>query len=191
MGDPVLHVLAGPNGSGKSTLWRLVLEPELYLEFVNADEIANELWADDPETHAYDAAALAAQRRDELIAARTSFATETVFSHESKVELIEAAVAAGYLVTLHVLVIPADLAVARVESRVENGGHNVPEEKVRGRYERLWSHVARAVAIVERVLVYDNTTAAAPFRPIAEFERGSPLWSDWPPYAPDELLALG
>src|SRR3954471_6027816 len=106
MADPVLHLLAGPNGSGKSTLWTYVLEPELHLEFVNADVIAAERWPDDPASHAYDAADVAQVRRRELITQRCSFATETVFSHESKIELVSGAVAAGYLVTLHILAVP-------------------------------------------------------------------------------------
>jgi predicted ABC-type ATPase len=190
MADPVLHLLAGPNGSGKSTLWTYVLEPELHLEFVNADEIAAEHWPDDPGSHAYEAAEIAAARRDELLAARRSFATETVFSHESKVELVKAAVEAGYLVTLHVIAVAEAVAVDRVDNRVENGGHAVPEDKIRGRYGRLWAHVADAVPLVERCSVYDNTMAATPFRIVAEFERGALLWSDWPIWMPEELSGL-
>jgi predicted ABC-type ATPase len=190
MADPVLHLLAGPNGAGKSTLWSLVLEPELHLEFVNADEIALQRWPDEPAVHAYEASQLASVRRDELIAARRSFATETVFSHQSKVALVETAVAGGYLVTLHVVVVPVELAVDRVENRVENGGHVVPERKVRERFGRLWGHVAQAIRVAEHVSVYDNTTGATPFRPIAEYERGALLWADWPPWAPEELATL-
>lgn len=190
MADPVLHLLAGPNGAGKSTLWRLVLAPVLQLELVNADEIAGQRWPDDPEAHAYEASALAADRRDVLMGARASFATETVFSHESKVELVRTAVDVGYLVTLHVVIVPADTAVDRVDNRVENGGHSVPEIKVRERYARLWVHVARAIRLAEQARAYDNTMAATPFRVIAEFERGAVLWSDWPHWTPDELARL-
>jgi len=190
MADPVLHLLAGPNGSGKSTLWTYVLEPELHLEFVNADVFAEEHWSDDPESHAYEAAEVAAVRRQELIAARRSFATETVFSHESKIELVRTAVEAGYLVTLQVIAVPEALAVDRVRNRVENGGHAVPENKIRGRYGRLWAHVADAIALAEHSGVYDNTTAAVPFRLVAEFERGALLWSEWPPWMPEELSRL-
>jgi len=190
MADPVLHLLAGPNGAGKSTLWTRVLEPELQLEFVNADAIAARRWPDDPESHAYEAAELAAARRQELMAARRSYASETVFSHESKVELVKDAVEAGYLVTLHVLAVPEDLAVDRVENRVENGGHAVPENKIRERYGRLWAHLADAIRLAEQSRVYDNTTGATPFRLIAEFERGALLWSEWPSWMPEELSAL-
>jgi predicted ABC-type ATPase len=191
MADPVLHLLAGPNGSGKSTLWTYVLQPELHLEFVNADVIAAEHWPDAPGSHAYEAAEMAATRREELVASRRSFATETVFSHQSKVEFVMAAVEAGYLVTLHVIAVPEDMAVDRVDNRVENGGHAVPEVKIRERYGRLWVHVREAIGLVEHAYVYDNTAAATPFRPVAEFERGSLLWSDWPPWVPEELSCHG
>ena len=189
MTDPVLHLVAGPNGAGKTTLFQYVIAPETHLEWVNADEIAVGL-PPDPGV-AYLAAELAAQRRTALLDARASFATETVFSHASKVELVRTAVAAGYLVTLHVVLVPVELAVARVENRVEHGGHAVPEEKIRGRYARLWAFVAEAVGEAHVTMVYDNAVAANPFRLIATFERGH-LVGDavWPDWTPEELRTL-
>jgi predicted ABC-type ATPase len=185
MADPVLHLVAGPNGAGKSTLYDLVIGPVTNLEFVNADVIAAREWPDDAAAHAYDASRLAAERRDALLAARTSFVTETVFSHESKVDLVKAASAAGYLVTLHVVLVPEDLAVARVHNRVDNGGHAVPEDKVRARYSRIWALVAGAIPITDEAKVYDNSSASEPFRVVASFERGvavsKPAWPRWTP----------
>jgi predicted ABC-type ATPase len=185
MADPVLHLIAGPNGAGKSTLHDLVIGPVTGLELVNADVIAAREWPDDTAAHAYDAARLAAEHRDVLLAARTSFATETVFSHESKLDLVKTAAAAGYLVTLHVVLVPEDLAVARVVNRVANDGHDVPEEKVRSRYARLWPLVAEAISLVDEARVYDNSSASTPFRLVAAFERGvavtKPMWPRWTP----------
>jgi predicted ABC-type ATPase len=161
--DPVLHLLAGPNGAGKTTFYERVLGPSTYLEFVNADVIAASRWPDDPMTHAYEAARLAAEERARLLEARRSFVTETVFSHESKVSLVEAAGLAGYLVTLHIILVPEDLAVARVAQRALHGGHDVPEAKVRARFHRLWQHVRAAVALVDEARVYDNTKARTPY----------------------------
>jgi predicted ABC-type ATPase len=188
MADPVLHLIAGPNGSGKSTLFEHVIGPATGLRFVNADHIAAERWPDDPERRSYDAAAVAAAQRAELLQARASFATETVFSHESKLRLVEQAVAAGYLVTLHVVAVPAALAVARVANRVDTGGHSVPRAKVRERYRRLWPLVAEAIAIADTALVYDNSRIQPAFRLIATFERGVPLGDpDWPTWTPRAL----
>lgn len=185
--DPVLHLVAGPDGAGKSTFYERVLFPVLNLPFVNADNIAKALWPDDTVGHSYEAAQLAARERAEHIAQRSSFVAETVFSHASKIDLVEEATAAGFLVTLHVVVVPEALAVTRVIQRVRSGGHDVPEVKQRARYRRLWPLVARSVATVEEAVLYDNTSAAKPFRRVAEYRRGQLVRKvglpDWFPVA--------
>lgn len=128
---------------------------------MNADEIAHARWPAAEAAHAYDASNIAAEQRAELLADRQSFVTETVFSHESKLSLSETAVDAGYLVTLHVVAIPVDLAVARVADRVRVGGHAVPETKIRVRYDRLWPLVRSAIAVVDRL---SCTTIRPPVR---------------------------
>ena len=115
-----LDLVVGPNGAGKSTFVELTLAPLLPGSvFVNADEIAKQRWPDDPASHAYEAARVAAETRAKLIELGRSFIAETVFSHPSKLELIDAAHAAGYTVVLHVVLIPEDLAVERVRHRVQ------------------------------------------------------------------------
>ena len=191
MADPVLHLLAGPNGAGKSKLHEEVIAPATHLEFVNADEIAAQRWPDDPEGRSYDAAVVAAERRAALLAARTSFVTETVFSHRSKVELVQQARAAGYLITLHVVLVPEELAVARVAKRVEHGGHAVPEDKVRSRFHRLWPLVAEAITVADAALVYDNSRIKPAFRLVAAFDHGTLIGeSDWPQWTPPALRDL-
>jgi predicted ABC-type ATPase len=173
--DPVLHLVVGPNGSGKTTLVTEVLAPVTHLPFVNADVIAAERWPDAPAEHAYDASAAAARERERLISARTSFITETVFSHPSKLELIELAEHAGYRVELHVVMLPEQTTVERVRYRVRHGGHRVPVTKIRQRYRRLWPLVARARDLADATYVYDNSLAATPFRLVAEYENGLPI----------------
>ena len=183
----VLRLLAGPNGAGKSTFARDVLAG-LHLPFVNADHIAARDWPDDPETHAYEASARAAGRRQELLEARTSFITETVFSHPSKTELVGRASVMGYHVTLHVFLVPLAQTLDRVEDRVAGGGHSVPREKIVARYERLWTHIARARLIADVTHVYDNSSAARPFRRVARYAGGRLVsegsWPAWSPLAP-------
>jgi predicted ABC-type ATPase len=191
MADPVLHLIAGPNGAGKSTLYDRVIGPVSKLELVSADVITAREWPDAAAAHAYDASGMAAERREELLAARTSFVTETVFSLESKVDLVKAAAETGYLVTLHVVLVPEDLAVARVTNRVENDDHDVPEERVRSRYARLWSLVAEVIALVDEAIVYDNSSASEPFRVVASFNGGVAVSKPaWPRWTPKELRAV-
>lgn len=155
---------------------------------VNTDLIDSGLWPDSAAAHSYEAARIASDTRARLIAERESFITETVFSHPSKVDLLREAQAAGYLVTLHVIVVPIDLTVARVEHRVDRGGHTVPEDKIRSHYDRLWAHVRHAITLADATTVYDNTCARTPFRVIAKYRTGVPVGSpDWPVWAPAVL----
>ncbi|BBX37082.1 hypothetical protein MMAG44476_10112 [Mycolicibacterium mageritense DSM 44476 = CIP 104973] len=182
-----LDLVVGSNGAGKSTFVELTLGPLLpNSPFVNADEIAKRRWPEDPATHSYEAARIAAQTRARLIERGDSFIAETVFSHPSKLDLIDTANAAGYSVILHVVMIPEDLAVLRVRHRVEAGGHDVPEAKIRERYQRLWPLVAAAAARSESAAFYDNSTTKGP-RIVAQvtggFVVGSPAWPNWTPAA--------
>jgi predicted ABC-type ATPase len=109
-----------------------------------------------------------------------------VFSHPSKLELVEAAHAAGYVVALHVVMVPEDLAVLRVQYRVRAGGHHVPEGKIRERYQRLWDIVAAAIARSDLTTVYDNSGDRGP-RIVVQLASGlivgRPAWPDWAPPA--------
>lgn len=191
MSTPVLHLIVGPNGAGKSTLYAKVIGPTTRLDFVNADEIAHARWPGEEVERSYDAAVLAAEERDRRIAERRSFVAETVFSHESKLSLIDQARANGYVVILHVVIVPKELAVARVADRVRVGGHDVPEDKIRERYRRLWPLVVDAISRVDEAHVYENTTTAAALRRVASFVRGRPLDEpSWPKWTPGVLRAL-
>ncbi|MGV0812870.1 zeta toxin family protein [Mycolicibacterium boenickei] len=184
-----LDLVVGCNGAGKSTFVELTLSRLLpNCPFVNADEIAKRRWPDDPAPHSYEAALIAAETRAKLIELGESFIAETVFSHPSKLELVDLAHEAGYTVVLHCMLIPEDLAVLRVRHRVESGGHDVPEAKIRERYQRLWDLVATAAMRADSATFYDNSTVTGP-RIVAQiaggFVVGSPTWPKWVPAALD------
>ncbi len=185
-----LHLVVGPNGSGKTTFVTEFLALELRgFAFVNADEIAKARWPDDSDAHAYEAAQIAAETRAHLIASGRSFIAETVFSHPSKLDLIRSAQEAGYQVALHVMLVPEELAVKRVVYRVQAGGHDVPEHKIRERYHRLWRLVAQAISLANRAVVYDNAGPAGPAK-IAEFFEGLPIGVvAWPEWAPEPMVS--
>jgi predicted ABC-type ATPase len=178
-----LDLVVGPNGAGKSTFVRLTLAPvRPGVMLVNADDIAARRWPDDTEAHAYDAARIAAATRNELIGRQQPLMAETVFSHPSKLDLLRDAAAAGYYTALHVVMVPEDLAVARVAARVAAGGHTVPEDKIRQRHRRLWPLVADAITLADAATVYDNAQRQGP-REVALFSQGfslaDPSWPAW------------
>ncbi len=156
---PVLHLIAGINGAGKTTFYyRFLRSRTLDAEYVNADEIERDRWPKEIGHHSYDAGKLAARRREELLRERRSFVTETVFSHESKLELIHRAQAQGFRVLLyHIHVSTPELAIARVQTRVSQGGHDVPTPKVHARYPRTLNLLMKAVETANRAFVFDNS----------------------------------
>ena len=72
-------------------------------------------------------------------------------------------------------------------ARVAAGGHAVPEDKIRGRYRRLWPLVADAIELSDTATIYDNSQRMGPHAVVVfshGFVIGNPLWPTW---APDAL----
>ena len=184
-----LDLVVGPNGAGKSTFVELLLAPAWpAAAIVNADVIAAERWPQDPQGHSYDAARVAAETRSRLVAMREPFIAETVFSHPSKLDLLDEASAAGFTVVLHVVLVPEELAVHRVAHRVASGGHAVPEDKIRQRYHRLWPLVADAICRADSAHVWDNSRLLGP-EEVALFAHGICVGPcAWPVWTPESLV---
>lgn len=176
---PSLVLLAGPNGAGKSTLYQARVAPSFAGPFINADIIQREELEDASMEASYKAAQIARDRRSELFDDGKSFATETVFSHPSKLDIIEDARARGYIViVLHVGVDSPDLSVARVKGRTQEGGHDVPEDKIRARYDRGQPLIREAVLRADRGMVYDNSRLNEPPRQVLVFSTGRLIQAD-------------
>lgn len=186
---PLLHIIAGPNGAGKTSLYEATIRRMTDAEFVNADRMV----AAEIGMHAVTAEQakrgqeLANLRRAELMAARISLVTESTFSHTSKLGLIEDAKGLGYeVIVYHVNVDSADLAVARVGERQGNGGHPVPEDRIRGRYQRNRDYIRRAVLMADLGFVFDNSVRGAAPRRLMTFVAGRirlivpdlPMWAN-------------
>ena len=172
---PILHILAGPNGAGKTTFYDNLLSRQVSAEFVNPDRLALHALGHNATTaeHAKLGQDLANARRDALIAASKSLVTESTFSHPSKLELIGQAKAAGFrVVVYHLNLESGDLAVARVEHRVLYGGHAVPSDRIRGRYERNQALIRQAILEADRGFVFDNSRKGFRPRQLMQFDMG-------------------
>ena len=104
-------------------------------EFVNADEIAKGLSPFNPGSVAIEAGRLMLRRIHELIDHGVDFAFETTLATRSYASLIRTAQSKGYYVSLvYFWLNSPELAVGRVQMRVEAGGHNIDQKVVRRRY---------------------------------------------------------
>jgi predicted ABC-type ATPase len=166
---PIVIAIAGSNGAGKSTFFETFLS-DCGLRFVNADVIAEAL-----EINPYEAAEVASAIRSSLVSHGESFIFETVLSDPvgDKVDTLATYVDLGHTVVL--LFIRLDSAresIRRVAIRASQGGHDVPDEKLKAHFERTKVNLQRAIKRLPHVVVYDNNNLEQPFRLVEVYEHG-------------------
>lgn len=169
---PIIIALAGSNGAGKSTFYESYLA-DGGLRFVNADELSVSLGLSP-----YDAAELAASIRKELVSQRESFIFETVLSDPvgEKVDQLVSYVALGYTVVLIFIRIESpDESIKRVAMRACQGGHDVPDEKLRARFARTQANLQRAIQRLPHVIVFSNEDLSNPYQFVAHYENGQKI----------------
>lgn len=165
---PEVLVFAGPNGSGKSTITRMA---GIVGNYINADDIKRTTLCTDLE-----AAITAEELRERMIAEKKDFTFETVLSTERNLLLLQKAKEQGYFVRgIYVLTANPDINVARVFARQALGGHGVPEDKVRSRYDKALELIPQLVTVCDILHIYDNTDE--PFR---IFKKRKNVYYRWP-----------
>ena len=121
--------------------------------------------------NSYTVAMLADFFRSEYLANNISFSSETVFSHPSKVELFARASSQGFRTYLYFVSTECpDINVNRVVTRVREGGHDVPYDKIVERFQRCLDNVALAIPYLNRGYFFDNS--GDDFRFLAEINDG-------------------
>ena len=136
------YILAGPNGAGKTTFANefLPIEAEC-LNFINADLIALGLSPFQPAKMAVEAGRLMIQHINECIRKNESFAFESTLSGKGYYKKINEWKKQGYAIVIYFFKLPSvEFAIERVKLRVAKGGHNVPEQDIRRRFERSWNN---------------------------------------------------
>lgn len=130
-------IIAGPNGAGKTTFAREFLPKEAELPvFLNADAIAVSLAPFDPEAVAIRAGRILLEEIDRYVAAGRSFAFETTLSGHTYLRRIDEWRAKGYVVELIFLSLKTpEEAIERVARRVKQGGHSIPSDVIRRRFD--------------------------------------------------------
>ena len=131
---PTVIIIGGPNGAGKTTFANEYLTAEdRDFDFVNADEIARDLKKPSDVL----AARLMLVRIDKLAGAGADFAIETTLANLGYARKISLWQGRGYVVSLAYLrLINVEESIARVRKRVAAGGHDIPEETIRRRFDK-------------------------------------------------------
>jgi Uncharacterized protein conserved in bacteria len=149
---PEVQVFAGPNGSGKSTITSTF---PIVGEYVNADDIQKQ-----EGITPLQAAELALKLKQYYIRSRISFTFETVMSSHYNMDILQEAKSRGFVITVvYVITCDPEINVDRVHRRARNGGHDVPEEKIRTRYYKSLSNIKQVFLLSDNFVLIDNSRA--------------------------------
>jgi len=152
--------LAGPNGAGKTTFANefLPIEAEC-LNFINADLIAQGLSPFQPAKMAIAAGRLMLKQINECIRKNESFAFETTLSGKGYCTMIKSWKERGYEIIIYFLKLPSvEFSMERVRLRVDKGGHDIPEQDIRRRFDRSWRNFQTLYKpLADSWIVYDTS----------------------------------
>lgn len=147
---PEILVFAGPNGSGKSTITQLF---HIGSDYINADDIKRSMLCSD-----LDAAITAEKMREDHVAKLIDFSFETVMSTDRNLKLLKKAREKGFFIKcIYVITALPEINVMRVQARIAQGGHGVPEDKIISRYNRCLDLIREVVPVCDIVHIYDNS----------------------------------
>lgn len=169
-GRPVLYVLAGVNGAGKSSIGGYLLT-QAGLAWYNPDDFARALVADygvSQEKANIEAWQEGVRRLRQAMAARRSFAFETTLGGHSITQYLLQACKTHDVMVWYCGLRDPQLHLDRIKLRVRNGGHDIPEAKVRQRWVSSLRNLIVLMPSLAYLRVYDNSTQFAKGQAIGE-----------------------
>ena len=161
----MITVIAGVNGAGKSSVIGSWLRDNGG-EYFNPDEATQRL-RKQAATMSLDEANVTAwqigfDQLSKAIDEGASYTFETTLGGNSITNKLHEAIEKGRQVSLFYCGLASvDLHVQRVAARVQRGGHDIPSEKIRQRFESSIANLVTLVPACYQVLVFDNS---APLR---------------------------
>ena len=164
-GRPVIYVLAGVNGAGKSSIGGQHLADRGIGDddWFNPDAITRELIAAGVEPGEANSLAWT-MGRDVLAYAienGRSHAFETTLGGSTQImALLKKAADSHDVMVWYCGLDSVERHVARVAARVARGGHDIPTDKIRFRYERSQANLIELLPYVHELVIYDNSAEA-------------------------------
>jgi predicted ABC-type ATPase len=161
-----IHVLAGVNGAGKSSLGEEIFRHEQANVF-NPDTIAAKIRALHPDIspalangHAWQ---IGKSLLEQAIHDGKDYRFETTLGGRTIPALLRQAAEAGHAVNIWFCGLDSpDLHLARVRARAARGGHDIPEAKIRERWNTSRENLIRLLSYLHHLRVFDNSAEGDP-----------------------------
>lgn len=162
----VITVLAGVNGAGKSSVAGEFADTKSDF-FFNPDTIAAKIRALHPDIspalangHAWQ---IGKSLLEQAIQDGKDYRFETTLGGRTIPALLRQAAGAGHAVNIWFCGLNSpDLHLARVRTRVARGGHDIPEAKIRERWNTSRENLIRLLPHLNHLRVFDNTAEGDP-----------------------------
>lgn len=150
----IMYVFAGNNGSGKSTFRNLIAEKQGIQTNVDPDSLAKKY----TENKEIRAGREAIRLIEGLIIGRMDFSMETTLSGRLPLRQIDSAKKNGFKIIIYYMgVEKLSINLNRIRQRVEQGGHNIPEEDVLRRESRSLNNLMKMIFVADEIHLIDNT----------------------------------
>jgi predicted ABC-type ATPase len=163
---PTISVLAGVNGAGKSSIAGKFLQ-KAGDAFFNPDTVAQQIRTLHPSisltlanAHAWQ---IGKSLLEQAIAGGRDYRFETTLGGRTIAQLLEKAARSGHRLRIWFCGLASpELHLRRVQSRVALGGHDIPEDKIRERWNRSRENLVRLLPLIDHLRVYDNSKDTDP-----------------------------
>jgi predicted ABC-type ATPase len=163
---PLLYALAGVNGAGKSSIGESEFVSQGTPVF-NPDTIAQKIRALHPDisltlanAHAWQ---IGKSLLEQAIVGGRDYRFETTLGGRTIAQLLEKAARSGHRLRIWFCGLASpELHLYRVRSRVAHGGHDIPEAKIRERWNGSRENLIRLLPLIDHLRVYDNSADADP-----------------------------
>lgn len=160
-------IVGGVNGVGKSSLSGVLRHqlPDMGV-IIDPDSIAAQEHCD-----RLTAGKLAISKINDCLKKGINFSQETTLSGRRTLRTIQQAREKDYHIRLYYVgVSSAEESLLRIENRVRKGGHDIPVQDVRRRYEKRFADLAAVVPYCDEVRFYDNENG---FQEVAFYQNGT------------------
>ncbi len=171
-------IVGGVNGVGKSSLTGVLNSAFSDLGVIIDTDILNARYGGDKIKGGKEAVRMISGCLEKGI----SFTQETTLSGGKTLRTVLSARQKDYHIRLYYVAVgTADESLSRISNRVRKGGHDIPAEDVRRRYNKRFEDLAKILPYCDEVHLYDNENG---FAEVGVYRNGAviaigdyiPLW---------------